>query len=63
VERGFQSQDIVSVAFSNRLGHDCYSRVQSLGFAPDGGVVLKIQPWFHEEGIMDPASCVKKEGL
>jgi len=59
----FSPQDFVSTALSIHLGHDCYYRVQSLGFAPDGGVVLKIQPWFDEEGILDPASCVKKEGL
>jgi hypothetical protein len=56
-------QDFVSTALSNRFGHDCSYRVQSLGFAPDGGVVLKIQPWFDMEGILDPASCVKKDGL
>lgn len=59
----FSPQDFVSTALSIHFGHDCYYGVQSLGFAPDGGVVLRIRPEVSEEGIMDPASCVKKEGL
>ena len=37
--------------------------MRTLGFDPDGGAILKAQPDFDEEGMIDPASCVKKEGL
>ncbi len=59
----FSPENFVSTAFSIHIGHDCPYVNKALGFAPDGGVVLRVQPDYDEEGIMDPASCVKKEGL
>ena len=38
--------------------------MQAMGFAADGGVVLKIRPSLDEaEGTVEPGSCVKQEGL
>ncbi len=59
----FSPENFVSTAFSIYVGRDCSYRSKTIGFASDGGVVLKIQPYFEEEGIIDPASCVKEEGL
>jgi hypothetical protein len=54
---------MVTTAFQQYLGHDCYYGEETLGFSPEGAVVLKVYPNFDEEGTLDPASCVKKEGL
>lgn len=59
----FSSQNMVSTALSTHFGYGCSYGVRTLGFSPDGGVVLKIQPVFDEEGALDPKSCVKKQGL
>ncbi len=59
----FSPENFVSTAFSIHVGHDCTYVSKTIGFAPDGGVVLKVHPNFDEEGIMDTASCVKEEGL
>jgi hypothetical protein len=59
----FSPENFVSTALSIHVGRDCPYVVQSLGFAPNGGVVLKVGPVIDEEGIMDPGSCVKGVGL
>jgi hypothetical protein len=59
----FSSQNMVDTALSYHFERDCDYRVKTLGFSPDGGVVLKIWPVFDEEGTLVPESCVKEEGL
>ena len=60
----FNSQDVVATSLSIHFGHDCAFVVQTMGFAADGGVVLKIRPSLDEaEGTIEPDSCVMKEGL
>jgi len=59
----FSPRDMVTTAFQGYLGHDCDYGEQTLGFSPEGAVVLKVYPNFDEAGTPDPASCVKKEWL
>jgi len=60
----FYSQKVVATALNIRFGHDCAFVLQTMGFAADGGVVLKIRPSLDEaEGTVEPDSCVKQEGL
>jgi hypothetical protein len=60
----FNSKNLVATALSSRFGHACAFVVQTMGFAADGGVVLKIRPSLDEaEGTVEPDSCVKQEGL
>src|SRR6267154_2043935 len=60
----FYSQKVVATALNIRFGHDCAFVLQTMGFAADGGVVLKIRPSLEEaEGTVEPDSCVKREGL
>lgn len=59
----FSPPDMVGTAFSIQMGHDCSFVVEPMGFAPDGGVVLKVGPLFDPEGTQRPDSCVNKEGL
>jgi len=59
----FNSQNVLATALSVRFGHDCALVVQTMGFAADGGVVLKIRPSLDEEGAVERDSCVKQEGL
>jgi hypothetical protein len=60
----FNSKNVVATALSIRFGHDCAFVAQTMGFAADGGVVLKIRPSLDEvEGTVEPDSCVKQEGL
>ena len=59
----FASEDAIGTALSIYFGHDCAFSVRMMGFASDGGVVLKIQPSFDDEATVEPSSCVQKEGL
>jgi hypothetical protein len=60
----FSSKDTVGTALSINFGRDCAFSVRMMGFASDGGVVLKIQPSSDEvEGKTEQDSCVQREGL
>jgi hypothetical protein len=50
-------------ALDARAGCICDFYVESAGFAPDDGVVLRIRSVFEIEGPLAQDSCVKKPGL
>jgi hypothetical protein len=61
----FGSRNLVTIALAIRFGHECDFVAQAMGFADDGGVVLKIGPGFDEAGTEEeePDTCFTEDGL
>ena len=60
---GYFTQPALGQVFS-KTGKPCALRLDDVaGFSSHGKVVLKVGPWFEDEGTIDQDSCVQKEGF